>query len=949
MLFKGDLSKLHPTSLLTSLVHLGKEGILTVTREREVLAISLKDGALVDAHSNRADVKLLRALLMGRLIDRNRAGYINTVRKETEISVTHVLDKLGLMSGPGIREHLKDLVREVLFQLLLWDSGQFQFVDVVVESDPHYPAFDCQSLIMEVSYQVDEWRDAVRAFGSFRRTPLVRAGARRNDGALTLRERMVLKLVDGKRSMDEIVDTAPCTSFQALQTLMNAFRDGRLEFPPVPHGQERRGPPADGARARFEGHPFFDYKRALRRIVLSDGPRARTSELIAFCRDHFDRTLFLTVKGPVLVRCAAFAGRGEPGERNAGGGLPRGDIRDGGRGLDGEPVLSWVADCRSPYFGRVFPSGHLDRLTGDPAPAGGECAVIPLGKEGEAVVLIVLFSHPHPRGCAGPGAVGPSHYVELLSWLIAPPPPASGETPESCAGPPSGAAELQAPIPPEFRSIRDSLRKILLAGELEPRISELMAFCKEHFENTLVLVIRENVLVRCMGFVKDRSGRLRRKDARGLNLAVDTDPVLAGVHRCGIPFVGERFSSGILDALVETAGDGECAVIALKREASSSILIFVRHSGGNSAEVSPFHYLEVISWLISPPGAGRDGCASGAGAVGASGKGAGAAATPAGGADAEVPRARTLPLSPREKSAPAPDFGSRAAPPAGTGDSSLRLKRLLEATDGLPPMPHIVTQALQLLSDPESPMPEITRMLAQDQSLVVRLIRVGNSALYGSRQKVSTLSQAVSRLGTKVVRNLVIAAFTQSLFPMDQSSIGVWGQSLWQHSKECALASRRIAETLGYRDPEEAFIGGLLHDLGKLVILLNMPQQYRTIRNRRSALGISSCEAENAEMGFDHTMVGDLLMEKWNMPEGLRACIRDHHLPPDRLEYGAPAHIVACGDMFSHRWGLQTGDAATGEGPDVERFAESLKLPAQRGRELFDAVIADYNSSGVFD
>ena len=265
-------------------------------------------------------------------------------------------------------------------------------------------------------------------------------------------------------------------------------------------------------------------------------------------------------------------------------------------------------------------------------------------------------------------------------------------------------------------------------------------------------------------------------------------------------------------------------------------------------------------------------------------------------------------------------------------------------------MPYIVNKALDLLSDPESDTKDLVNLLIEDQSLVARLIQVSNSVLYLRGEKAKTVSQTITKLGSKVVRSILLAASTRTLFPMDQTSVGIWGQALWQHSKECGLASRRVAEFIHFSDPEEAFVGGVLHDIGKVFILLNYPEEFGLIKKRQVHDKVLSTNAEVEFLGFDHIKVGLLFMEKWKMPQSLQECVQYHHDLCSLKNFNSLAPIIAYGDYLSHMYGAQADTMPQGEnGVDVESIQNHLNLSNESVTALHEAVISDLSQSDFLD
>jgi putative nucleotidyltransferase with HDIG domain len=227
---------------------------------------------------------------------------------------------------------------------------------------------------------------------------------------------------------------------------------------------------------------------------------------------------------------------------------------------------------------------------------------------------------------------------------------------------------------------------------------------------------------------------------------------------------------------------------------------------------------------------------------------------------------------------------------------------------------------------------------------------VANSSLYGGTQKAGSLSQAVVRLGMRATRNLVVAISTRSLFPLSNSRVGLWAKELWQHSVECGFAARRLAETAGGVDPDEAFVGGVLHDLGKVVILLNQPAAFRQIQQRQQAEQLDARTAETRVLGFDHAQVGARLLQHWEMPAALVEAVAGHHDPATDARLG---RIVACGNVLCHgaRVPVVAGEVDSVRSiPDGARpHAEALGLDENALADVGETMAADLANYEMLD
>ncbi len=137
--------------------------------------------------------------------------------------------------------------------------------------------------------------------------------------------------------------------------------------------------------------------------------------------------------------------------------------------------------------------------------------------------------------------------------------------------------------------------------------------------------------------------------------------------------------------------------------------------------------------------------------------------------------------------------------------------------------------------------------------------------------------------GTNSIHSLVLTAATSSLFPEGDKKIETLSTELWHHSQGCGLAARIIASNVHYPAPEEAFVGGLLHDIGRLANLLHFPEKYERIEAQfRQGKDILALEQQHLDC--DHTTIGQMLAEKWHLPPLLQACIEQHHAPLEASE-----------------------------------------------------------------
>ena len=198
---------------------------------------------------------------------------------------------------------------------------------------------------------------------------------------------------------------------------------------------------------------------------------------------------------------------------------------------------------------------------------------------------------------------------------------------------------------------------------------------------------------------------------------------------------------------------------------------------------------------------------------------------------------------------------------------------LLEEVITLPSLPRTVDHISQLVTDPNCSLAKIAKAISADPAIAMKTLRLVNAAFYGLRQKVSTVEHAVVLLGLKVIKNLV---FTATVFDTLKSSV----DSLLIHSVSCGVAMRVLVENgknVGVESAEEAFIYGLLHDVGMIIFEQFMPEEFETVNATCLARKIPRYQAERAIIGCDHTMIGARLAQKWKLPGSIVDTIAGHH------------------------------------------------------------------------
>ncbi len=230
-----------------------------------------------------------------------------------------------------------------------------------------------------------------------------------------------------------------------------------------------------------------------------------------------------------------------------------------------------------------------------------------------------------------------------------------------------------------------------------------------------------------------------------------------------------------------------------------------------------------------------------------------------------------------------------------------KFRQALREVKNLPTLPGIVLKLSKMAEDPDTTTDQMGKVISKDHILAAKLLKLVNSAFYGFPQRISSLSSAIILLGFNVIKSLIISA---SIFEFMESQ----DLELWEHSLGCAVVTSVLTKRLGVSDPEEISTAGLIHDIGKVAIKMELPEEFEAIQRLVSERSISTLDAEREILGLDHAEVGGWLAKSWNLPKKLIEPISCHHDPRTSKNEQLASSIVHFSDIFIRGWGYGHGD-----------------------------------------
>jgi len=267
-------------------------------------------------------------------------------------------------------------------------------------------------------------------------------------------------------------------------------------------------------------------------------------------------------------------------------------------------------------------------------------------------------------------------------------------------------------------------------------------------------------------------------------------------------------------------------------------------------------------------------------------------------------------------------------------DEESLLTRIIKTTGDLPTMPHIANLVIEKLAAPATSPKEIHVIISKDQALAARVLRIANSPFFGYPRTVTRLTDAIVIMGFNSIRSLVLTSVFQDLF----KSFGLTEKLLWEHSLVCASISQRIAKSTGFRKTEEAFLVGLMHDIGKVVLYLKVPDKMSDIiQEVYNTQERSFTEMEADAFGFTHAEVGRAMAVKWNFAKEIEEAIGNHHYPERAVILPSLSYIVHLANNYCHK--LEIGPI---KNPDLNLMelesTKALKLNQQMMNRLSEEI-----------
>jgi len=237
------------------------------------------------------------------------------------------------------------------------------------------------------------------------------------------------------------------------------------------------------------------------------------------------------------------------------------------------------------------------------------------------------------------------------------------------------------------------------------------------------------------------------------------------------------------------------------------------------------------------------------------------------------------------------------------------------------PIPQIALKMTRMINEANYNMSEIAEEIRQDQVLSAKVLRLCNSSFIGLKNRVNSIDRALIILGEALMLQLLLTASLEMFLHDSGQGYSLCKGGLFQHALGTAIVSEELAKFTGKAPPDIAYTGGLLHDLGKIVLDQFIAPAHPFFYRRTQEDGIELCEVENEKLGITHPQAGELLAEQWSLPEKLIDVIRHHHYPEKAAVDSELTHLVYLADVLMSRF--QVGQVL--ESLNMERLSQRLQ------------------------
>lgn len=282
---------------------------------------------------------------------------------------------------------------------------------------------------------------------------------------------------------------------------------------------------------------------------------------------------------------------------------------------------------------------------------------------------------------------------------------------------------------------------------------------------------------------------------------------------------------------------------------------------------------------------------------------------------------------------------------AESSGPSTNILGLVNSTIELPTMPQVLTRLNEVMARPDASAADVAKVVSADPAVSTNILRIVNSAYYGLQVRVSSVNLAVSVMGFNMTKKVALKAAVFSVFGKRRDKIQHFDPAaFWKHAVFTGVAARALGKASAkFADthPEDLYIAGLLHDIGKIILMEKAAPRYLAMLRKSVEQGRPETSMEMEDLGFTHADVGSVLAIKWSLPEDLAIAIRYHHAPSRDPFHRSLSSLIHLADQMAWRAGTPSTVGTHVPTMDHDVY-DQVGLPPERVEELLPTVHEDF-------
>lgn len=279
---------------------------------------------------------------------------------------------------------------------------------------------------------------------------------------------------------------------------------------------------------------------------------------------------------------------------------------------------------------------------------------------------------------------------------------------------------------------------------------------------------------------------------------------------------------------------------------------------------------------------------------------------------------------------------------------STNILGLVNSTIELPTMPEVLLKLNEVMGSVDASAADVAKVVSRDPAVATNILRIVNSAYYGLQVRVSSVSLAVSVMGFNMTKKVALKAAVFSAFGKRREKIQHFDPlAFWKHAIYTGVAARALASSstvFAEMHPEDIYIAGLLHDIGKIILMEKVAPRYLAMLRKSVQQQRSETEVEVEDFGFTHADVGSVLAIKWSLPEDLAIAIRYHHAPSRDPFHRSLSSLIHVADQLAWRAGSPSTIGTVQAKRDEDAYTQ-IGLDAARVEELLPQIQEDFAAS----